>query len=265
MKNYLNETIKIEFYKILKNKVNFIYIFIIVAFGVASLFGMQLFEKTNNANSGYTFLLFYLQTLSNTILPIMLLLFASSTISSEVTFGTIRNILVSGCSKTQFLISKIFASLIFQLILMFVAAILAIIFSYLFFGLGNITEDSFMIISKSQFWVNFFIAYILLIISLFAATSFGIFISTLIRNTVSSVTVAIGTYILIEGIKTKLHIENFVYSTYIEWPLNTISELSEGFYASWVPKIFSYLLVSFSWIILSLILSALIIKKRDYK
>jgi hypothetical protein len=148
---------------------------------------------------------------------------------------------------------------------MFIAVIIGVILGYLFFGFGNISEDGFSIMSKSQFWINFLITYMLLAIGLFAVTSFGILISTLIRNTISSVTIAIATYVLLEGIKTKLHIENFIYSTYIEWPLNIISELTEGFYVSWAPKIFNFLTISLSWTILSLLLSALIIKNRDYK
>jgi len=265
MCSQIKEMITSELFKLLKNKVNYIYIVVTLVAIIASSFGMKLIENTDNLNTGYSFILFSLQTLFTTIIPIMLLLFAASTISSEKNPRTIRNILATGCSKNQFVISKVIASLIFLLVIMATAAIAAIFIGYIAFGFGNISEDGFVIMTHYQFWAKFLISYAILTISLFAVISFGIMISTIAQNNISAITTVIGTYIVLEGIKTKVHIENFVFSSYIEFPLNLVSELTEGLHASWTPKLYYYLIISALWIIISLSTSFLVIKKLEFK
>ena len=77
--------------------------------------------------------------------------------------------------------------------------------------------------------------------------------------------VAIGTYILLEGIKTRLHIENIIYSSYIDFPLSILSGRVEGFHLSWIPNLYYCLLVSMLWIFLSMFVSFLVIRKLEFK
>ena len=232
---------------------------------IATVLSVKFIESTNNTNMGYFSIVFSLQTFSTTIMPIMLLLFAANTISSEKTNSTIRNILVSGCSKSQFIISKIIVSLMFQLILMVIVAITAIFISYILFGFGNIAEDGFVIMTQYQFWTQFIISYALLIIVFFTTILFGILISTIAQNNISSITIAISSYIVLEIIKIKLKIGGFIYSSYIEFPLNNLSELMEGFHASWTPKLYYYLSVNIFWIFIFLFITLLAIKKQEFK
>jgi ABC-type transport system involved in multi-copper enzyme maturation permease subunit len=265
MNKHTKEILKIEIFKLFRNRINYVYIAAVLITPIVSSFGLRMIENTKNSGTGYSYVLLSLQTLSTMIIPIMLLLFAASTVSSEKTTGTIRNILVSGYSKAQFISSKIIASLIFLLILMSIAATTTILIGYFSFGFGNITEDGFLILKQSQFWINFLISYSLLAIALFAVISFGIMVSTIAQNNISSITIAIGSYILLEGIKTKLHIENYIYSSYIEFPLNMLGDLTEGFYSTWMPKLSHFLLVSSLWIFISLFISFFVIKKIDFK
>lgn len=265
MHSYIKEATFNEIVKLIKNKTNYIYIIVILSAVIASFLGARVIGDSDNSFTGYSYILFSLQTLSTTMLPFMLLLFASNMISSEKTSGTIRNILASGCTKAQFLISKILVSFIFQLALMVIALLSTVIISFMLFGFGNLTEDGFMIMSQYQFWAQFFTAYVLLAIVLFAVISFGLMISTIVQNNVSAITTAIGVYILLEGIKTKLHIENFVYTSYIDFPLRIISERTEGFPLSWTPTLYYYLLVSMLWIFLSIFISFLVIRRLEFK
>jgi len=265
MKSHLKELISIEFLKLLKNKINYVYLIIILITVLASSFGIKLIENQDNTPTGYSYILLSLQTVSTTIMPVMLLLFAASTITTEKTSGTVRNILVTGCSKKEFLSSKIIASFVFQLILMATAAILAILIGYTLFGFGNISEDGFIIMTQNQFWIQFLFSYFLLALILFAVISFGIMVSTLMQNNVTAITTAIGTYIVLESIKTKLHIGNLLYSSYIEFPLNTLNELTEGFRTSWTPQLYYYLIISIAWISFPLFIAFLVIKKLEFK
>lgn len=232
---------------------------------IVLVLSVRFIESTNNTNMGYFSIVFSLQTFSTTIMPIMLLLFAANTVSSEKTNSTIRNILVSGCSKSQFIISKIIVSLMFQLILMVIVAITAIFISYILFGFGNIAEDGFVIMAQHQFWTQFVISYALLIIVFFTTILFGILISTIAQNNISSITIAISSYIVLEIIKIKLKIVAFIYSSYIEFPLNNLSELMEGFHTSWTPKLYYYLSVNIFWIFIFLFIALLAIKKQEFK
>jgi len=222
-------------------------------------------DSTNSARSGYSYMLFSLQTISTTIMPLLLLLFSANMITSEKIFGTIRNILVVGCSKSQFLFSKVITCLIFQIFIMVMAMLTTIVIAYFNFGFGNISEDGIIILSCHQFWFQFIFAYSLLALVLFAVTTFGIMLSTFCRNSASAITSAIGIYIMLESVKSKLHIENLIYSSYIEYPLNVVSELVEGFHAAWGPKLLYLIFISTLWIFFSLSASFIIIKKLEFK
>ncbi|PIW68058.1 MAG: hypothetical protein COW10_04100, partial [Candidatus Omnitrophica bacterium CG12_big_fil_rev_8_21_14_0_65_42_8] len=100
MSNYFKELTINELYKLFKNKINYIYIAIIFCAILTSFFGIKMLDSTNSARSGYSYMLFSLQTISTTIMPLLLLLFSANMITSEKIFGTIRNILVVGCSKS---------------------------------------------------------------------------------------------------------------------------------------------------------------------
>jgi ABC-2 type transport system permease protein len=263
--NHLKAQIVNEFVKLIKNKINYIYFSAILIIAICSYFGIKLLENSNSPTTGYSYVLLSLQTFFSTVMPFMLLLFSASIVSSEKSTGTIRNILATGCSKNQFLISKIIVSFLFQLILTVIVAIISILVGYLTFGFTDIREESFLIMTQQQFWIQFLVAYGILSVALFAVTAFGIMISTIAHNVISAITLAISSYIVMEGVKAKLHIENFIFSTYIEFPLNIVSEFVEGFYPSWTPKIYWYFFVSCAWIIISLTISFFILKKLEFK
>lgn len=263
--NHLKAQIANEFVKLIRNKINYIYFSVILIIIIASYFGIKLIENSNSPTTGYSYVLLSLQTFTSTVMPLMLLLFSASIVSSEKSTGTIRNILATGCSKSRFLISKIIVSLFFQLMLMAIAAIISILVAYITFGFGAIREEGFLIMNQQQFWIQFLVAYGILSIALFAVTAFGIMISTIVHNVISAITLAISSYIVMEGVKVKLHIENLIFSTYIEFPLNIVSEFVEGFYPSWTPKLYWYFLVSCTWIIISLTISFLTLKKLEFK
>ena len=148
---------------------------------------------------------------------------------------------------------------------MVIAAISAIFVSYILFGFGDIVEDGFVIMTQYQFWIHFVISYALLIIVFFTTILFGILISTIAQNNISSITIAISSYIVLEIIKIKLKIVAFIYSSYIEFPLNNLSELMEGFHTSWTPKLYYYLSVNIFWIFIFLFIALLAIKKQEFK
>lgn len=263
MNSKLTASILVEIIKLVKNKINYIYILFAIIAVLSSVVGMEILD--GHSNRGYSYLLLSLQLLATSILPILLLIFASTIISTEISSKTVRNILVSNPSRNHFLVSKITASLIFQLTLMTIAAITGIIFGHLLFGFGDIVEDGFLIMKQHRFWITFIMSYGLLFLSLLPAISLGIFISIISKNIISSIVISIGSYILLEAIKVKLHIENYIYSTYIGFPLSTLEELVEGFTSSWTPKLYNFLIVDFPWISVPIILSFLVINRQEYK
>ena len=265
MINYFRQATLNEIFKLVKNKTTYIYIAIVLSLIVASSFGMRFIDSSSRSSNGYSFIIFSLQTLSTTVLPFILLMFSANTVSSEKTSGTIRNLLVSGCSKNQFILSKLVSSFVFQAMLMIISAVTAIVLGLILFGYGNISEDGLIIITQYQFWSQFLISYVILSIVLFTTVSFGIMVSTITQTTISAIVTAIGSYIVLESIKTKLHIDNFIYSSYIEFPLDRISNMVEGFRGAWAPKVYYCLTVSLLWILVTSAISFIMIKKSEFK
>ena len=265
MKNQLKQSLIIEIIKVSKDKLNYIYLIVLMGTLLASTIGIDLMGGTKSSTAGYKYLIFSLQSLSVTLLPIILLAFSCNTISSEITNGTIRNILVATHSKTNFLISKVIISLLFQLLLMFVTGISAILIGHFLCGFGDIAEDGVLLMSKYSFWITFFKSYFLLFLVLSISTFLGTAIALILPQNLNALAFSILLYFALETIKTPLHIENYVFSSYIDVPLNLLSEQIEGFQTNWQQKINPLMIVSTAWISLCLIISFLILKRREFR
>lgn len=248
-----------------KQKLNYIYFAIIGICILATLVGINFIGEAKSVNEGYRYLLFALQTISITILPILLLTYSCHSISSEIESGTIRNLLICPHSKTTFLTSKIITSLFFQVLIMSFSILMIFLIANSTYRFGNISEDGIIILTKWAFWSSFFKSYLLLFLVLSTMTFLGFLVSLILPTNFNATGISILLYLLLETIKTPLHINKIIFSSYIEVPLNLLSEQIEGFPINWQAQIQPLLTVSLSWIAFFLAISFLIIKKREFR
>lgn len=248
-----------------KQKLNYIYFAIIGICILATLVGISFIGETKSLNEGYRYLLFALQTISITILPILLLTYSCHSISSEIESGTIRNLLTCTHSKATFLTSKIITSLFFQILIMTFSVLIIFLIANSIYGFRDISEDGIIILSKWAFWLSFSKAYVLLFLVLSTMVFLGLFVSLISPTNFNATGISILLYLLLETIKTPLHINKIVFSSYIEIPLNLLSEQVEGFPINWQLQIHPLLTASLSWIAFFLTASFLIIKKREFR
>lgn len=265
MKSHIRQALTIEIIKLIKNKTIYLYIGAISIFLFALSFITQVIDSSTSITNGYFFMTFSLQTLSTTIFPFILIIYSANTVASEKIHGTIRNILVSGISRMDFFIAKLLAAFVFVIILLTISVVIVSVVGSVGFGFNTISEDGFTIMSQSQFWVEFLLSIGVLTLILFAIVSFGILISSVAHSPIAAVIITLCSYVVLETIKSKLHVEKFVCFSYLDFPLGRLGNLIEGFRTTWIPIIYYCAIVSFLWIAVSSILSIVVIRKLEFK
>ncbi|MCX6279058.1 MAG: ABC transporter permease [Bacteroidetes bacterium] len=139
-------------------------------------------------------------------------------ITNEFTFKTIRQNVITGMSKLEFLLSKLFLILLISIIMTFFLLI-----GTLILGLSNTSDISFsLILDKSSFIFGFFI-------TILAFQIFGLFFGFLLRNTGLSIALFTLYVFIVEPIlyfflKSPLVFKNGI-STYL--PVNAILRVTE--------------------------------------
>jgi ABC-2 type transport system permease protein len=110
-------------------------------------FGMQSLKETFDINgkvlNGYLVCYIILQTLLIHV-PLLIALVAGDAIAGEANMGTLRLLITKPISRSQFMLTKFFATVIYTLLLLVFMAILSLLLSLAIFG----TSD--LIIMKSE-------------------------------------------------------------------------------------------------------------------
>lgn len=252
-----------EIYKIFHQKVNYLYIFSIAGVVLLSIFEIsQVIRGTNQW--GFLYLIAAVQTTFNFIGIMVLLIFSSSMISSEVEKKTVRNILIRPVSRLNFFLGKAVAGLIFQEVLILVAVITGVLAGMIYFGFSDLVENGVVLYTKRQIITNFLFACLITSLPLFAVTSYGLLISSFVDSTPGAVGLSIGSFIMLDIAKEKLGFAPYFFSSYIGTPFAVINDMVQGFYFTWTPRIYYCVGVSVIWIITFLSIGIIKTKKRGF-
>ena len=252
-----------EVYKIFHQKISYLYVFSIAGSVLLSIFGVS--QVTGGTDQeGFLYLTTAMRATFNFIGVIVLLVFSSGLISSEVEKGTVRSILTAQISRLNFFWGKAAAALIFQEILILAAAVTGILVEMIYFGFSNPAENNILIYTKNQMITNFLFACLAVSLPLFAVTSYGLLISSLVRNTARALGLSIASFIIIDIAKEKLEFAPYFFSSYIGTPFAIVDGMIQGFYFNWTPKIYHCIGISLIWITIFLSIGTIKTIRRDF-
>ena len=254
----LTQLITIEFYKLFKSRLVISLIIIAFISSVVSICVFKILNLTTKEDAGINSFLFSEQN-SLSIIILFSLLFSSTSLTLEKSSGTIRNILLSGVSYKNILISKV-SSYIFLSVLLYLTSFLSsLIGSHLLFGLKNLYDDGLLIVSIQNFLCQFGIASIVCFFSLLALNSYGLFISSLCHNPLQSSVISIASYLIFELIQLKLSPSPFLPFIFSDEPFKLLNKIVDGLSIEWFPfsieTILSSILICLAFLLLSLFFS----------
>ena len=266
---------KIELYKISRQKYSYILI-IFVLFNAALVgIGSRVFPAILSAMrgegggsfDGYTFASIIASgTFSSAGAgTLAMLAFSGSMIASETDSGTLKNILVRPVGRMQFVLSKALALFFYCLVIVIVTAILSIVASSLFYGLGNrvIPETGEVFRTRAQMLGNMCVAYLMDLFSIYTVGCLGLFLSVLINNTGWAVITSLVLYFPIMFLKNFEIFSPWIFTAYMDKGQYILRGMAILPSVTWAPEIYYFFSVTVPTIAVLLGLSLFFFNKKE--
>jgi ABC-2 type transport system permease protein len=197
--------VRIELYKIFKKWRTYIG-FIAIGLLVPIIHIAMLFEgkhtidfMTRNIQESFVFVgnllngyfLSYIILASLAIhIPFLIALVAGDLLAGEATAGTYRLIITRPISRTQIVISKFFAAIIYTLLLIIWLAFMSLVIGIVIFGTGEllvISDQSIIIFEHSDILWRFICAYLFAALGMSVVASLAFLFSSLVENAIGPI------------------------------------------------------------------------------
>lgn len=167
------------------------------------------------------------------ITALFILILGCLSISSEVTGGTIKTILINPIRRSELFIGKVIAMVITALLLALLIEILSFGIVWLNFGFSDIADPAiknYIHLHKSEMLRYTGYTFVMIFLPLVSIGFFGIFISSLIENAGIAVASGILVYLFVDYfiIPVFPDIAPYLFNYYLDFHTRTLIDLSEG-------------------------------------
>jgi hypothetical protein len=105
----------------------------------------------------------------------------------------------------------------------------------------------------------------LCLLPLSACAAYGILISTLTRSTGAAIGSAVGVWLLMDILKYPLHIDRYIFSTYIETPWRVFNGHCNGLDTTWFPETGYAIATSLAFLFISSAISMAVMSRRNLR
>ena len=211
----MTRLLRIELYKIFKRPRTYISFAIVTAIALVIQlamtaggkefieFGMQgvneQFDIEGNVLNGYLVAFLILQSLLIHI-PLLVALVSGDALAGEANMGTLRLVLCRPVSRSQLVFIKFTASVIYSVLLIVWLAIVALFFSLLLFGKGdmiNMKSDAFILILKSDVMWRYFAAFAFASLAMTTIVALSLFLSAFTDNAIGPIVATMGIVVVL--------------------------------------------------------------------
>jgi ABC-type transport system involved in multi-copper enzyme maturation permease subunit len=183
---------------------------------------------------------------------VALCIFAAQT-AQEYTYGTLRNLLVRQPSRMKILLGKLASMKLFAIAMVFLAALIAVSFSYLFAGVKDISTQAWGTPDARSAVIRSFLNVLI------ATIGFGIFgmiLGLLLRSPISAISIGVIWNLIIEGLLSAL-VSNI--DRYFPGQLLSIVATGGNERISYQYALFT----SYGFLLVGLAIAAFLFKRRD--
>lgn len=230
---------------------------------VMALFAPLIQPIADESASAYNFIAFATPMVLNLLGLLLILTYCAGLVSSETSSGTIRMILVRPLHRHEFLLAKLIHGMSYALLLTVLVAAATWSIAAIKGQLAGIEYGGEMIYTSTHMASSYALGAVAVLAPQFAAVAYAVMLSTLVRSTGAAVGAAIGIWIVLDAIKYPLHIDPFLFSTYMESPWQVFTMNSEGLDASWTPSIYYCLATSLTSIAVFTAISIISLRRRN--
>lgn len=166
-------------------------------------FGMQgiteQFDVNGNILNGYLVAYLILQSLLIHI-PLLIALVAGDTLAGEANMGTLRLVLTRPVSRSELVLVKFLASIIYSLLLIIWLAAVALLLSIVMFGTGdmiNMKSETFILLLKNDIPWRYLAAFGFASLAMSSIVSLAMFLSAFAENAIGPIVATMGIVVVL--------------------------------------------------------------------
>lgn len=216
-----------------------------------------------DGTSDYAFMAYALGMTLNLFGFLMILIYSTSLISSEMGSGTIRLLLVRPLRRREFLAAKMLNGMSYAFVLSLAASLTVWILAYILGDLTGVEYGGRLIYTNSEMVATFLIAGSLNLLPQMAAAAFGIMVSTFTKNTATAMGIAVGSWLVLDFVKYPLNIAPFLFSSYLEKTWGVYQDRADAFEAPFFPDAYYGIATSCISIAVFLSVAMYILSRRN--
>jgi hypothetical protein len=184
--------------------------------------------------SAYAFVSYALPLVFTFLGFALLLAFVAGQTALELSCGTVRAVLVRPVLRHELLLAKALLGLTYGVLLLAGASLSAWLMAAVWGDLHGVHYGGELLFSHQQMRNAYLAGVLLSMAPVLAGVGYAMLCAMLSRSASGAVTLAIGGWLVLDGVKHPLGIEQFVFTTYLEWPWHAFSLQSMGMDAIWV-------------------------------
>lgn len=251
---------RIELKKVLKQR--FIYIsgaFVLLA--SLSTLGISAVHK--DQSSDYDYVVRATSLTMNWLIPLMTIIFGALSLSAEYTSGALRFMLVRPLRRVEYLYAKILVTVFYAVTLTALAVTAAWVVIVLKGDLAGVYYGGEVLFTNMEIVRDYALGCLTYLLPLSAAATYAVFLSTVVRNTGTAVGSAIGLWVVFDALKYPLRLEQFMFTSYTEFPWRVFVQHCQGIDSYWRPGIFYCVGSCLAAVLVFLTAASLIFRRQD--
>jgi len=195
--------------------------------------------------------------------PLLVLIYAAALMSSELSSGTIRMVLIRPVLRLEFLSAKLLLGMTYAAVLAVLAAVTSWGAALALGELSGVSYGGEIVYTNGEMGATYVLAMLAALLPLWAAAAFALMLSSLTRNSSAAISSAIGIGFAIEMLKYPLGIAPFFFSTYIGAPWSVFHDKCDALDAGWFPWLGYSLVTSGVSMAVFVSVAAVAIRRRD--
>ncbi len=157
------------------------------------------FDIQGNILNGYLITYIILQSLLIHI-PLLVALVAGDALAGEANLGTLRLLLTKPISRPKIVMAKFLSSFIYTVLLIVWLAVVALFFSLLLFGKGdmiNLKSDSFIMILQNDVMWRYGLAFAFAVLAMTTIASMSLLLSAFADNSIGPIISTMGIVVVL--------------------------------------------------------------------
>lgn len=230
-----------------------------------------------SSGSGYAFAIALLLRGIDIGCPIIFLM-VSLLFSTEMTWGTLKNILSRPISRMEMMFAKYITAWIMVALALGIFLIVGLTMGWHYYGLGDLTEDGYLLFPKSVMFKHLAIGLFLTMIPFITISSLAMLMSSFSSTMGGAMILGIIAYFFFDlvgiipsnlGIRLGSHFipfSLFGFPILRFTPLTILDDLPAGvpIQSWWVPEIQRMVIISGIYFLIFFIASLIIVRRRDF-